>query len=100
MTVKQPFNPRYGATQPVTAGAASANVTIDAQCTSKQLRICNTGTGLAYIRVGAGAQVATAADYPVPPNNITIITKDQQHDSLAYISAAGTTLLITPGEGF
>ena len=100
MTVKQPFNPAYGSTQTLTPAAASANVVIDADKTSKNLLIQNTGANIAFVRVGAGAQTATAADLPIPAGKSLVITKDQSHDNLAHISAAGTTLLVTRGEGW
>lgn len=100
MTVKQPFNPAYGSTLTVTPGAASANVAIDTRRESKNLRILNTGANIAYVRVGSGAQTATAADFPIAPGQASTITKDQDHDNLAHISPAGTTLVITRGEGW
>lgn len=100
MTVKQPFNPVYGSTQTLTPAAGSANVVIDERKESKNLRIVNTGANVAFVRLGAGAQVATAADFPIAAGDTAVITKDQSHDNLAHISAAGTTLLVTRGEGW
>lgn len=96
----QPFFPKAGSTQTVTPAAASANLVVDADKLSRQVRICNTGASIAYVRIGLGAQVATTADYPVLSGNITVISKDPAHDNLAHISAAGTTLAISLGEGF
>ena len=99
MSSTQPFNPRYGSTQSLTPGAGSASVVIDTQQASKQVRIANTGSSTAYVRIGSGTQTATAADYPVPAGNVSIITKDQSHDQLAHIGA-GAALLVTLGEGW
>lgn len=91
------FQPAPGANQVVTPAAASASVTVDAQ--SKAVRLVNSGTNICHVRVGAGAQTATAADLPVRANSEIIIRKPVTYDTVAYISASGTTLHIQTGEG-
>ena len=100
MSATQPFNPAYGTTQQLTATSSSAQVTIDSRGRTKQVRILNTGSNIAYIRIGTGTVTATVADFPVAPNQASTITKFQDSDVLAYISAAGTTLEVTIGEGW
>lgn len=103
MTIRQPFAPHYGATVSVSPAAASATVSTDAMRENKQVRFVNTGVNICFVRTfdsRNGGQSATVADFPVAPNSSSTITKDESHDSVAHISAAGTTLLITPGEGF
>ena|SRR5690242_20688997 len=101
MTVKQPFNPQYGSNQVLTAAASSASASIDPNC--KQLRVVNTGANKAYFRIynsGDGSQNATTADFAIMPNMASTITKFQDHNAIAYISASGTTIEIMTGEGF
>lgn len=99
MSVFQPFNPSYGSGQNVTAAGTSASVSLSNK--TKQVRIVNTGaTNAAQVRLGSGSATATAADFHIQPNSIEVITKNTDHDVLAYISAAGTTLNIMEGEGW
>lgn len=101
-TTMQPFCPHYGTGQTVSPGAASAaiNLTANDPC----VRIINTGTNIAYIRTYSSLDnainVATTADLPIPAGMSTTITKGIQHDRLAHISAAGTTLSIITGDGW
>lgn len=98
MGIRAPFNPRKGGNQSVTAAAASASVTVDAQ--AKSVRVVNTGaTNIAYVRIGTGAQTASATDTPIRANSEIILSKGDGENTVAYISAAGTTLEIQTGEG-
>lgn len=101
MTVKSNFQPAYGSTQRVTPAAASAAIAIGAG--NKTLRARNVGTtNPAYFRTGRAADItvtATAADMPVYPGETVYIEKPQDHDTVAHISAAGTTVEFTAGEG-
>ena len=99
MSALQPFNPQYGSGQNLTATGTSASVTIPKG--TKQVRIVNTGaTNPGQIRIGTGAQAATAADLHLAAGASIIVTKAQDHDTLAYISAVGTTFNIMMGEGW
>lgn len=95
------FNPAYGTNQVLSAGAASAFVTINAN--DDQVRIVNTGTGAAYVRTYSSltspAPTASVADLCVAAGQSTTVTKGQVHDRLAYISAATTTLNVMTGNG-
>jgi hypothetical protein len=98
MSVLQPFNPKYGSGQNVAPAAASAPITIGKG--EKQVRLVNTGAAECYVRLGVAGVVATAADYLVRPGAEKVITKEQDHDTLAHISATGTTLNVMVGEGW
>lgn len=93
-----PFNPVYGSGQNLTAAAATASVSIPKG--TKQIRIINTGLNPGQIRIGVGAQTATAADLHIVAGAIETFTKFEDSDTLAYISAAGTTFNIMVGEGW
>ncbi|KQP36137.1 hypothetical protein [Pseudorhodoferax sp. Leaf274] len=100
----QPFQPLYGSNQVVTSAAVSAVVGIPSGRGADCLRVVNTGTGLVHVRTfsskDSGANgVASAADFPIPPGVASTIYAGQ-HDRLAHISAAGTTLQIIAGQGF
>lgn len=98
MTVRAPFNPQRGANQVVSPAAASASVSVNA--VAKSVRFVNSGaTNICHVRIGPGAQVATTADTPVLPGESLILSKGDGEGTVAYISAAGTTLHIQPGEG-
>lgn len=97
MTVRAPFNPKRGANQVTTPAAASASVSIDA--VSKSVRLVNSGANICHVRIGTGAQTATTADLPVRSGESLVVSKAEGEDTLAHISAAGTTLHVQPGEG-
>ena len=98
MTVRAPFNPNRGANQVVSPAGTSASVSIDP--TAKSVRLVNSGaTNICHVRIGTGAQVATVADVPVLAGDSVVVSKAEGEDTLAYISAAGTTLHVQTGEG-
>lgn len=97
MAVYAPFNAKRGDNQVLTATATSQSVTIDA--VAKSVRILNGGLSVAHVRVGTGAQTATTADTPILGNSDLVISKGDGEDTLAYISAVGTTLHVQTGEG-
>lgn len=98
----QPFQPVFGSNQVLAPAAASAPATLSSPFSS-QLRVINTGTNIGYFRTyraADGAQAATTADMPVAPGMATTISKTKDHDTIATISAAGTTFQVTAGEGW
>jgi hypothetical protein len=99
MTQRTPFKPHFEQTATVASGAVSANVTVGKG--DKSLRLINYGANICYFRtgVGSGTGTATAADCPIIAGQTLVIEKAQEDDTVAHISAAGTILLITPGEG-
>lgn len=99
MAVFAPFEPRKGANQNVSTGAASASVSIDPK--AKSVRLVNTGTtNPCYVRIGTGAQTATAADLIIRANSEIVVSKGEGEDTLAYLQVTGTTTLsVQTGEG-
>lgn len=99
MSALQPFNPRWGSNQSLTANSSSQRVSTSSY--TKQLHIENTGTtNPVYVRVGDISVVATTADLRISPGTVEVITKFQDNAYLAYISASGTTLEVIEGEGW
>ncbi len=102
MAVLQPFNPRWGSNQLLTATGTSAAATVGGKV--KSIHIENTGTSNpVYVRTGQivnGTVVATTADFRISPGTVEVFTKPEDDDRLAYISASGTTLEIIEGEGW
>lgn len=102
MSATQPFNPKWGSNQLLTANSGSQMATVNGQ--TKQIHIENTGTtNPVYVRTGQivnGTVTATTADFRVSPGTVEVITKPQDDNRLAYISAAGTTFEIIEGEGW
>jgi len=98
MTVHAPFNPRRGVNQVITANSGSQSTSIDP--IAKSVRFVNSGSSnIVHVRVGQGSQTATTADMPVIPGESIVVTKSEGDDTVAYISASGTTLHIQTGEG-
>lgn len=100
--IKQPVMPSYGQGVVVTPAAASATQSNFGKG-AKQVVLTNSGANICHVQTFNsvdGAIVATTADFPVLPNAQVTITKDEAHDSIAYISAVGTTLHMIPAEGF
>jgi hypothetical protein len=97
MAIDYAFNPTYGSTQTLTAGVASSSATL--QPGTKNIRVANTGANIAYFRIGKGSVTATTSDCFILPNTIEIFTKDNDDSVFAHISPAGSTLVITLGEG-
>ena len=101
MTIRSPFKPHFGSNKNVSPAAASATTTVGLG--DKTLRVRNTGaTNVMYFRTGTAAVatvVATSADMPVYPSESVYVEVNQEHDTVATISAAGTTASIMSGEG-
>lgn len=99
MTIRAPFKPHYGSNQVVAPGAASASITVGRG--DKSILVVNSGAAIGYFRTGQAANTVTAttADVPVLPSQAFVIEKPQDDDTLAYISAAGTTFQVMSGEG-
>jgi hypothetical protein len=100
MSVQAAFNPTYGSGVTVSPGVASASSTIGFG--AKALVITNlSSTVVSYVRVGEGAQTATAADYPVLPSTQIVLSKAQDQNTVAYIApAGGGSIHIMAGEGY
>ena len=98
MSVRAPFQPKYGSGQVVSPAVGSSNIFIGKG--NKNVCLSNQGAAVCFVRVGVGTQVATNADYAVPPNAQVVITKSDDDDNLAHVSAAGTLLHVIVGEGW
>lgn len=106
--ILRPLSPAYGQTQSAVVSGAGAITGLNPA--SKQLMLTNVGTQVIFVRVtrGGDSTAATAADCPVMANSQVVISKsDVGLDStdglsrLAYFAtAAGSTLYVTPGEGW
>lgn len=96
MSAQQPVAPNYGSGVTVTTGA-SASVAVPP---TKQLILTNLGANVCYVRCGAVAQTATAADYPVPAGAQVTITKGSDDLHMAHYGAVATTLHYMGGEGY
>jgi hypothetical protein len=101
MTIQSNFRPQYGSGQTASPAVGSATITIGKGC--RTLRIKNTGaTNVMQFRTGIAADgtvAATAADMQLSPGEVVYIEKDSRHDTLAFISASGTTMHAIAGEG-
>jgi hypothetical protein len=93
-----PFAPAYTQGQVVAPAAAAASIAINSE--AKNVCLTNLGANVCYVRIGNAPIAATTADYPVPVGMQVLITKGDGQNTLSYISAAGTSLHVLPGEGF
>lgn len=91
------FCPSRGSNLVLTAGAASLSVAINE--VDKNVRLVNSGSNICYVRIGTGPQTATTADTPVRSAESLILRKSEGENTLAYISASGTTLNVQTGDG-
>ena len=93
-----PFNPAYTSGQTKTSAALAASFSVAAG--TNQVCITNTGSYIAYVRIGVGSFSATTADYPVLAGSQVVLTKAQDDTVVSHISASGTTLHFICGNGF
>jgi hypothetical protein len=99
MAITQRFQPAYGqgATMALTTASSALNIGLG----SKTVKLTNTGANACYVRFGFTGQTATAADCLILAGSQIELSKDQDHNQIAALSAAATTNLhIIPGEGF
>lgn len=97
MTVRAPFQGQRGANQVLTPAASSASVALAKG--TKSVRLVNVGAAICHVRIGTGAQTATTADTPIRAGSEVVLTKADDDDTMAHISATGTTLHVQTGEG-
>ena len=93
-----PFNPAYTSGQTKTSAALAASFSVAAG--TNQVCITNTGSYIAYVRIGVGSFSATTADYPVLAGSQVVLTKAQDDTVVSHISTSGTTLHFICGSGF
>ena len=89
------FSQTLGSNQPVSPAASSASVTVNAG--DSIVRLVNAGLNICHVRIGQGATTATDADIPILPGTSELIKKPSGYDTVAHISAAGTSLHISTG---
>ena len=94
------FQPAYNSGVTVTPNVTSASVTMG--LTSESLVFTNLGSTIVYVRVGtagSGAPASTAG-YPVLVGSQVSIGKDQDDDTVSFISPGGAgSLHIIQGSG-
>lgn len=110
MTAKQPFAPSYGKTQSAASAAGATVYAAPFPADARQLLIQNVGTVLCYFRMNTAGDTsnATAADLPIAAGQKLVITKDGGNPGVAdgqtrasiFSTGAGSTVYVTPGEGF
>lgn len=84
---------------PIEVSPDGTSDTIAIPIDARQLRLHNTGANICYVAVGNVPLTASTASVAVPAGEIVTIRKAIGHDLAAFISASGTTLEITPGNG-
>jgi hypothetical protein len=100
MSVQASFNPSYtrGITVSPTTSSASSTIGLG----SKAIVLTSlSGSVLVYVRIGKSGITASTADYPLLPNSQISLSKEQDDDTVAYITSSGTgSVHILPGEGY
>ena len=98
-TTTDSFQPSYGNGITVAPTGTSASSTLGVG--SQSVVVTNlSSTVTAYVRIGTGAQTATAADYPVLPSTQISLSKDRTDNTVAYITDGSTgSLHIIAGRG-
>lgn len=92
-----PFTAFFGQTVSISATTVSASTTVS-NTTANQLVITNSGTALAFIRVGSATALTT--DLPLLPGAAIVISRKQSDTAVSAITTSGsTTIYVTPGYG-
>lgn len=94
--ISSAFNPQLPG-YILTTGVTSSSVTI-ASIAGQNIRIVNTGTVIANVRWGTGAQTAVTTDLALAPNQ-SILVNSNGANTLAAISSAAGSLQISVGNG-
>jgi hypothetical protein len=96
--ISGPFIPKYGSGIVIsaTATASTGAVAKDSKC----IKVSNSGTGVAYFRVGDSLLGnATNADCAVLPGESRIVVKHMDHTVISVMAPVSATLSIISGEG-
>ena len=96
------FTP-VGATVNIAAATTTANVartSLDLR-EGAQVRVCNSGSVVAFVAFGdSGATATTTTSMPILPNTVEVFTVNPTQTHMAAITASGsTTLYLTTGVG-
>ena len=99
MAYDQTFAPAYG------TGSVNITISTSAQIAipqgTKSLVLTNLGSVTIYVRVGFDPTTASVADYPILSGCQASISKDIQHDVIAFVSPEGSSSLhVMLGEGY
>lgn len=110
MSSNQPFAPYYGQTQAAVSAAGATVFANPVPSNARQLLLQNVGTVLCHFKMNTAGDTsnATAADLPILPGKSVVITKDGGNYGTAdgqtrasiFSSGAGSTVYLTPGDGF
>lgn len=107
MSYTRPFCPKRGGTTTIAnAVTASAAAALDAGCSEVMLFNSST-TAISFVRIDVvpansdtGGLATVAADLPVPPNGVVIVSPGVGFKFISVIaSAANGSLYATPGHG-
>ena len=93
----EPFAPRRGTNQAAGPSSSSNSKTLSGP--ERSVRIVNYGSNICFVRIGKGAQTASTADTPVLAGMTIILAKAEDEDTIAYVSALGTSIYIQLGTG-
>lgn len=98
-TTTDAFQPSYGSGTTVAPSGTSAYSTLGLGMTN--IVITNLSSNVtSYVRIGAGTQTATTADYPVLPNTQVTLSKGRADNVVAYITGGSVgSLHIIAGRG-
>jgi len=95
----KPFTP--GQTQNLILGTTTSALTLNADAPIVCVLLNSTNaSACAFVRIGTGAQTATANDFPIPPNVPTYLTKGVGANGFAALANApgsGAILYVTTG---
>jgi hypothetical protein len=98
-TTTDSFQPSYGSGVSVAPTGTSASSTLGAGSLNVVLSNLDSSVTV-FVRIGLGAQTATAADYPVLPGTQVSLSKARTDDTVAYVTGGSTgSLHIIPGRG-
>lgn len=92
-----PFYPKKGSNQSAGPSSSSNSKSLSGQEAS--VRVVNYGANICFVRIGKGAQTASTADTPIPAGTSIVLAKGPDEDTIAYVSASGTSIYIQLGEG-
>jgi len=100
MSLNQPFIPKGGGGQWVTASVSATRITSGGGSESMCFTAPVTNTETAYVRCGDSTVVATNADYPMLPGAQVSIGKFVDWDSVSLVCPTGTAeVQVLPGIG-
>lgn len=94
---RRPFQGNLGKNKGVYATSTAGQIEISKSST--ELRIVNTGSVVAHVRISSDGSSATAADAPVLPGKDLRLAKGLRSNVVSYYSASSTLIFIQPRGG-